>query len=49
MDKPLICACYSCNATHEYLDSDLYEYYDAQFGIVMAFTCKDCGLTNDIR
>jgi len=40
--------CYDndCEELCGYLDSDLYEYFDAALGNIVAFTCKKCGLTN---
>lgn len=38
--------CYDCEKSHEYSDADIYEYYDAEHGTIVAFTCKSCGLTN---
>ena len=38
--------CYDCEAENEYNDNDIYDYYDANLGLVFSFTCKSCGLTN---
>jgi len=38
--------CYDCGHVDNYLNSDFYEYYDAQLGLLTAFECKACSLTN---
>lgn len=47
-EHAVMCICYDCDCAeeHEYLDADFYQYYDAQLGMLDAFTCKSCGLTN---
>lgn len=49
-EPPVMRECYdnNCGAICEYLDSDLYEYFDAELGNILAFTCKKCGLTNTV-
>lgn len=46
--RAVICTCYDygCAAEHEYTDADFYQHYDAQLGMLDAFICKSCGLTN---
>ena len=38
--------CYDCEEENNYTHSDIYDYYDAEHGIIQAFTCKSCGSTN---
>jgi hypothetical protein len=44
--SPPCYACYDCAYNNE--NPVLHKYYDAQFGELVAYTCKACGLTNEI-